>query len=148
VSYLKHTRLDCDDQPLVVDLHIDLDKCDEADPCAYDHTCRIHKLRWFLDAANLLHEAPEGKGEFERATAGGPFEASAPKPQTVLAPHITLIELAVRCKQLEELNKELLKALQCITIAAEALPYAHGRDMLTEAIAMANAAIKKVEERE
>ena len=27
---------------------VGLDKCEESDPCAYDHTCRIHKIRWFL----------------------------------------------------------------------------------------------------
>ena len=27
---------------------VDLDRCEKDDPCAYDHTCRIHKVRWFL----------------------------------------------------------------------------------------------------
>jgi hypothetical protein len=30
------------------ELDIDMDKCEDGDPCSYDHTCRIHKLVWVL----------------------------------------------------------------------------------------------------
>jgi hypothetical protein len=35
-------------------LHVDLDKCEKDDPCSYDHTCRIHKLRWFLRMIDVI----------------------------------------------------------------------------------------------
>ena len=47
-------------------LHVDLDKCEEADPCAYDHTCRIHKIRWFLRVAGLFAKDEKAAEEIEK----------------------------------------------------------------------------------
>ena len=32
----------------IISRFVNLEKCEESDPCAEDHTCRIHKIRWFL----------------------------------------------------------------------------------------------------
>lgn len=36
--------------------HVDVDlvPCEKGDPCAYDHTCRIHRLFYFLQEAGLV----------------------------------------------------------------------------------------------
>ena len=47
--------------------HVNLDQCEGADPCAYDHTCRIHKIRWFLKKGR---EAI-GRGDSPDEKAGG-----------------------------------------------------------------------------
>jgi len=37
---------------------VDLDRCERDDPCAYDHTCRIHKIRAFLRDSIVTGELP------------------------------------------------------------------------------------------
>lgn len=37
-------------------MEVDLGTCERGDPCAYDHTCRIHKVYGFLKAARMLAE--------------------------------------------------------------------------------------------
>ncbi len=29
--------------------HVNLDRCEDGDPCSFDHTCRIHKIRGILE---------------------------------------------------------------------------------------------------
>ncbi len=48
-----------------IEMYVDMDKCERDDPCAYDHTCRIHKLRWFLckvGAIAIPATETDGKG--------------------------------------------------------------------------------------
>lgn len=62
------------------ELHVDLEKCDSLDPCAYDHTCRIHKLAWFLKKAGLVPEQLPLEAQLPRCnahmSAGPPWYAS------------------------------------------------------------------------
>ena len=36
------------------EIDVDLERCEQADPCAYDHTCRIHRLYGFLKRAGYI----------------------------------------------------------------------------------------------
>jgi hypothetical protein len=42
-------------------LFIDLDRCEASDPCSYDNTCRIHKLKAYLRETGQIVD--EKKGE-------------------------------------------------------------------------------------
>lgn len=52
-------------------LNVDLETCERDDPCAYDHTCRIHKIKGWLSRGGAAAELYEALAKlvpaFERA---------------------------------------------------------------------------------
>jgi hypothetical protein len=38
------------------ELHLDLMKCENGDPCSYNHTCRIHKLYRYLKNIGFIDQ--------------------------------------------------------------------------------------------
>lgn len=61
-------------------LYVDLEKCDGDDPCAYDNTCRIHKLYGFLKSLGVVEGVDATADKPKQRTLDEFFRGAMKKP--------------------------------------------------------------------